>query len=177
MKTTIRNLISLLTLFSLLMANIQLADAGNLYRCGSAYQDVPCQGAAASGASTNKPLIKTKKKDDTTVSQNTDNQIPLKVDSDCKARGEASKYISGDREVGVTMDAQLEKNKYAPNLIKEVYRHRGSSLEVKNVIEQDCMQQKSLDSLAARLETEASRLRNTKSINVDPASSNKRAAE
>jgi len=177
MTKIIKNLINHMPLLMALFAAFAIYStatmAGTLYRCGNSFQDTPCQGAT--NATSSKPL-KTTKTDNNVTAQNSNSQ-PQKVDSDCKARGDASKNISWDREVGVTMEAQIEKNKYAPNLIKEVYSHRGSSLEVKSMIEQDCMQQKLLDSLAAKLEADASRLRRAKAISVDPAVANTQSAQ
>ena len=144
--------------------------AGTLYRCGNTFQDTPCQGT--NNAASNKPLktIKT----GTTTAATTTNPAVIPVDSNCKARGEAAKKISWDREVGVTADAQIEANKYgyAPSLIREVYTHRGSSLEVRNKIEQSCMEQKARNELAARLEASAERLRDGDNLQSTEAANN-----
>ena len=109
----------------------QSAFAANLYRCGSSYQDTPCKDAAS-----------TKSIKKITQSANQPGQY---VDSDCKKRGEDAKKIMWAREVGKTAEQQLEEGTYSSNLISEVYNRRGSSLEVKNAIEQECMKQKEQD--------------------------------
>jgi len=78
------------------------------------------------------------------------------------------------REVGKTLDQQLESSndRYSQALIKDVYNHRGSSLEVRNAIEQECMQQKEQDKLADKLITEAQRLRSKASSSLESAANN-----
>ena len=166
---TIKNLISHITLLMAFAIYSTATMAGTLYRCGNTFQDTPCQGA--NNATNNKPLktIKTG-----TTAAATTNTATIPVDSNCKARGEAAKKISWDREVGVTADAQIEANKYgyAPSLIREVYTHRGSSLEVRNKIEQSCMEQKARNELAARLEASAERLRDGDNLQSTEAANN-----
>jgi hypothetical protein len=45
--------------------------------------------------------------------------------------------------------------------VNEVYNNRGTTLEVKNTIEQSCMQQKEQNKLAEELLKEAKRLKKT----------------
>lgn len=129
--------------------------AGTLYRCGNTYQDIPCQNAS------NSSIVK--KSNTLSVNEKPLNQGQRfeKVDADCKQDGEIAKKIMWAREMGRTLDEQLEAtpDSVTRGVIKEVYKHRGSSLEVKDIIEQECMQQKEKDRLAIQLEIEAARLR------------------
>jgi len=144
--------------------------AANFYRCGNSYQDTPC-----TSASVNNKTIKSSAKTTSSVSSNNDLQQFAKIDVDCKQRGDAAKKISWTREVGKTLDQQLEsaKDGYTQALVRDVYNHRGSSLDVKNAIEQECMQQKEQDKLADKLIIEAQKLRSSGKAGIaSPASSN-----
>lgn len=149
---------------AVLLVCSQAVLAVNLYRCGSSYQDTPCMSTGAS----NKTI-----KSNAKVA-NTDSSQPEKIDTNCKQRGEAAKKIMWAREVGKTLDQQLESSndRYSQVLIKDVYNHRGSSLEVRNAIEQECMQQKEQDKLADKLITEAQRLRSKGSSSLESAANN-----
>lgn len=144
--------------------------AADFYRCGNSYQDTPC-------TSTNdkNKTIKNSAKTTNGVSSNSDLQQFAKIDVDCKQRGESTKKISWAREGGKTLDQQLEsaKDGQTQALMREVYNHRGSSLDVRNAIEQECMQQKEQDKLADKLIIEAQKLRsNGKAGITSSASSN-----
>ena len=119
--------------------------------------------------------IKSSKKTTSDVSGNNDLQQFAKIDADCKQRGDATKKISWAREVGRTLDQQLESanDGHTQALMRDVYNHRGSSLDIRNAIEQECMQQKEQDKLADKLIIEAQKLRsNGKAGIASPANSN-----
>jgi len=139
-----------------LLVCTQAAPAASFYRCGSSYQDTPC--ASAGG---NNKTIKSSAKTTSSVSSNDDLQQFAKIDADCKQRGDATKKISWAREGGKTLDQQLEsaKDGHTQALMRDVYNHRGSSLDVRNAIEQECMQQKEQDKLADKLIIEAQKIR------------------
>lgn len=152
----------------MLLVCSQATPAADFYRCGNSYQDTPC-----ANASIINKTIKSNAKVTNEVSNSNDLQ-PVKIDADCKQRGEAAKKIMWAREVGKTLDQQLETSQdgYTQALVKNVYNHRGSSLEVRNAIEQECMQQKEQDKLADRLIIEAQKLRNNGSTGIEnPANS------
>ena len=147
----------------------QAALAADFYRCGNSYQDTPC-----ASTSVNNKTIKSSAKTTSSVSSNNDLQQFAKIDADCKQRGDATKKISWAREGGKTLDQQLEsaKDGQTQALVREVYNHRGSSLDVRNAIEQECMQQKEQDKLADKLIIEAQKLRsNGKTSIASPVSS------
>lgn len=141
--------------------------AANLYRCGNSYQDRPCKEAA-----TNKP-IKNIAQSSSKVADG--NHAVQKIDTDCMQRGDAAKKIMWAREVGKTADQQIEEaqSSYSRALVRDVYNHRGSSLEVKNAIEQECMQQKEQDRLAEKLILEAERLRGSRGVSVESSANSK----
>lgn len=154
----------------MLLVCAQAVSATDFYRCGNVYQHTPC-----ASTSVNNITVKSSAKTTNSVSGNNDLQQFAKIDADCKQRGDAAKKISWTREVGKTLDQQLEsaKDGYTQALIRDVYNHRGSSLDVKNAIEQECMQQKEQDKLADKLIIEAQKLRsNGKAGIASPVSSN-----
>ena len=119
--------------FVTLMAASSVSGAQQMYRCGSTYQDRPCEagtpdkvfhsstpaGVSASGAQ----------------------QL---MDSDCIKRGVQAQQIVWSRESGKTADDLTAK---APNepyrkLIADVYAVRGTAPEVRSLIQTKCMQEK-----------------------------------
>lgn len=159
-----KSLIFKVLAFSLLIYS-QSTIATDLYRCGNSYQDTPCKEAT-------KPIKR--------LAQNTNkvadgSLAPQKIDADCKQRGDAAKKIMWAREVGKTADQQIEEAQsgYSRALIRDVYNHRGSSLEVKNAIEQECMQQKEQDRLAEKLIIEAERLRGNRGVSAESSADSK----
>lgn len=144
----------------------QFTIAANLYRCGNSYQDTPCKEA------TTKPIKNIAQPSSKAANEN---QVVQKIDADCKQRGEAAKKIMWAREVGKTADQQIEESQsgYSRALVRDVYNHRGSSLEVKNAIEQECMQQKEQDRLAEKLIIEAERLRGNRGVSVESSADSK----
>lgn len=154
MKTTILFIITCVYL------TCQTLFAADLYRCGSTFQDTPCAGAVKSKV----------------ISTSNTNQTTKAVDKDCLQQGESAKKIMWMREVGKTAEDQISTaTEYATKkLIPQVYKLHGSSIEVKAMIEHECMQQKERNLLAAKMMVEATRLRNgtsnanTGKINVQP---------
>jgi hypothetical protein len=146
--------------FSLIIYS-QSTIAANLYRCGNSYQDTPCKDSASS-----KPVKK--------IAQSS-NQVTQHIDADCKQRGDEAKKIMWAREVGKTADQQIEEaqNGYSKGLIREVYTHRGSSLEVKNAIEKECMVQKEQDRAANALIEAALKSRGDKNASLENSSASK----
>ncbi len=147
----------------------QSSIAADLYRCGNSYQDTPCKETTA---------VKPIKSIASSSSKAADgNQVAQKIDADCKQRGNAAKKIMWAREGGKTADQQIEEAQdgFSRVLIRDVYTHRGSSLEVRNAIEQECMQQKEQDRLAVKLIIEAQRLRGNGSESMEKPYTNKSA--
>ena len=136
----------------------QTSTAADMYRCGNAFQDTPC---ITSNSKTTKDAVKA-----TSAKQQNNHLSPFNIDADCKQRGDAAKKIMWLREVGKTQAQQLEgaQDSQTKTLIKDVYSHNGSSLEVRNAIEQECMQQKEQDKLAEKLLIESNRLKGTTTL-------------
>ena len=113
-----------------------LVNAQSMYRCGSVYQDQPCQGKdpgkrignTGSQESTGKPVS----------------------DSECAQRGADTLKIVWRKEAGASAQKQMEdidaqrssRESEQKRLIAEVYNKRGSALEVRAAIEADCMLEK-----------------------------------
>lgn len=135
-----------------MLLSTQLTFAATMYRCGNSFQDTPC-------TNKNKSTQSPTKANSSPTQQST--APTLKVDADCKQRGDDAKKIMWLREAGKTQTQQIESapNHHAKTLVKDVYNLRGTSLEVKNAIEQACMQQKEQDKLANQLMLEAQRLK------------------
>ncbi len=137
-------------LFIVSWQNVQ----AELYRCGNTYQDTPCKISNGNSNVSNPIKIKTTANSGTAQAGKT-------VDADCTQRGNIAKKIMWMRETGKTAEEQIAnpQDGASERLIRDVYNHRGSSIQVKNAIEQECMQQKEKDALAEKYMKEAERLR------------------
>lgn len=123
--------------------------AADFYRCGNVYQDRPCANASQAKVISSKSSAAAEPR-----------AGARQVDADCMKKGEASKKVVWLRESGKTEEDQLStaKDGYTRRLVGEVYQRRGSAIEVKKAIEDECMAQKEKDRLAAALYIEAQRL-------------------
>lgn len=119
--------------------------AQSMYRCGSVYQDRPCEGkdpgkrigSAGSPQSADKPVS----------------------DTECAQRGAETLKIVWKREAGASADKQIadlnagragsSKLFDERKLIADVYNKRGSAPEVRAAIEADCMLEKERAAQAA----------------------------
>lgn len=123
------------------------AQAQKMYRCGNVYQDQPCsggqQGRVVSSTGTSQPAA-----------------ASSAVDSYCAQRGENAQKIMWAKEAGRTEEMQLSaaSNSEERRLIGEVYRKRGSSVQVRVAIEADCMAERQRAEQAAALVEAAARL-------------------
>ncbi|HEY0842365.1 hypothetical protein [Methylotenera sp.] len=145
-------LLNLLTCALLCCA--QVTTAATMYRCGNSFQDTPCVNHSYSKAMNSAA----KQANDTEAKKDLS---PYVVDAGCKQRGDAAKKIMWQRQVGKTKEEQLEtaQDSQTHALISEVYNHRGTILEVRNSVEQTCMQQKEQDQLAEQLLLAAKKLK------------------
>jgi len=140
----------------------QDALADDLYRCGNTYQDTPCKGAVSKPinekppkkpAFTITPIPDTKK---TVVTK----EPVATEDTECKKRGEDAKVIAKLRELGVTANDQtaIATNDAQKALIKDIYGRSGSSFQVQNAVERECLQKKQKTTLASSWMAHAKRL-------------------
>jgi hypothetical protein len=122
---------------------------GTMFRCGSSYQDRPCDGGQPS-----------KVVGSSGARQQNTTAVPSAVDGDCADRGNRAKQIVWAKESGKTADVQMASatSEDERRLITEVYRQRGSSLDVQNAIQADCMAQKERAAQAAAMMEAASQL-------------------
>ncbi len=103
------------------------AAAQSMYRCGSTYQDRPCEGKQAGkligGSSSSTPTSATAS------------------DVECTKRGSDSLKIVWKREAGAMQDQQLANASSASEqkLINDVYARRGTSSDIRAAIEADCI--------------------------------------
>ncbi len=122
--------------FSLLCcANVS---AQHMYRCGSVYQDRPCEGGQQG------------KRIGSTGSSETAKPV---ADADCAKRGANTLKIVWAREAGASAERQLSdaQGSDARKLIADVYNKRGSAPEVRAAIEADCMVEKERAAQAAAM--------------------------
>lgn len=134
----------LFCLAPLLGALCSPALAGTMFRCGSSYQDRPCDAgqpakvinssgvarervSAPAHAAASAPVA-------TTVAA-------PRVDAECAARGNRAKQIVWAKESGRTAEVQLAaaNSEDARRLISDVFARNGSSLDIRRDVEADCM--------------------------------------
>ncbi len=124
---------------ALLLLLSMTAQAQKMYRCGSAYQDRPCEGAQPAKEVRNfdsapKPV----------ASASTDGQ--------CRQRGIDSQKIVWSREAGALAEKlKLNASEDEKNLITDVYSKRGSAPEIRAAIEADCIAAKKQAEQAAAM--------------------------
>ena len=120
--------------------------AQTMYRCGNVYQDRPCadQPGRVIGSSTKASQSPTESA----------------IDGDCSRRGAAALKIVWARESGRTEEMQLSSSTHPGErkLISDVYRKRGSSVDVRSAIEADCVAEKARAAQAAALIEAAGKL-------------------
>lgn len=120
-----------------------LLHAQSMYRCGSVYQDRPCDG-----------------KDPGKRIGSTGSQEPAykpAADSECAQRGADALKIVWRREAGASAQKQMSdidvqnspRSTDQKRLIADVYNKRGSAPEVRVAIEADCMLEKEKAAQAA----------------------------
>ncbi|EHR72609.1 hypothetical protein BurJ1DRAFT_3806 [Burkholderiales bacterium JOSHI_001] len=113
------------------------AQAQKMYRCGSNYQDRPCSGQdsrviSRSGAGQDMPAA-------------------APVDAGCAKRAADAQKLAWVRETGKTEAEQAAAQPGQRDLVAEVYRRRGSSLEIRNAIEAECVAEKERSAQAAAM--------------------------
>ncbi|MFZ6744024.1 hypothetical protein ACO0LC_12410 [Undibacterium sp. JH2W] len=104
--------------------------AQNLYRCGSTYQDKPCDNGQTGQIIKKNP------------SPSLSDKPPL--DANCIRRGEEAKKIIWMKEAGAFQDKLLADAKTSEQrkIIADVYAQRGNSNDIRLKIESDCMADK-----------------------------------
>ncbi|MFZ6875413.1 hypothetical protein ACO0LF_25385 [Undibacterium sp. Di27W] len=107
--------------------------AQNLYRCGSTYQDKPCDNGQAGQIIKKNP------------SPSLSDKPPL--DATCIRRGEEAKKIIWMKEAGAFQDKLIADAKTSEQrkIIADVYAQRGNSNDIRLKIESDCMADKDSD--------------------------------
>jgi hypothetical protein len=123
-----RRRITLLAFLCLLGAT--QVQAQTMYRCGSVYQDRPCdagKGRALGSTGTAAPAART-----------------TGVDAECAQRGRDSLKIVWSREGGATEERLLAEAKTPAEkrLVRDVYRRPGAASTVQSAVEADCVVEK-----------------------------------
>jgi hypothetical protein len=118
------------------------AQAQKVFRCGSNYQDRPCESGASSKA------VKGISQD--TVPATAVNQIS---DASCTKRGTDAQQIMWAREAGKTADVQTAQatSDDQRRLIADVFNRRGSAVDVRNAVQAACLEEKAQAAHAAAL--------------------------
>lgn len=136
-----------LAILVLLAGMAASAHAQKMYRCGNTYQDRPCTGEQPGKV---------------IGSSGTPQTAPAGSSADpyCARRGEKAQKIMWAKEAGRTEEMQLSAATHPEDrkLIGEVYRKRGSSVEVRAAIEADCMDERQRAAQAAALIDAAAKL-------------------
>lgn len=119
-----------------------------MFRCGSSYQDRPCDAGQPAKVINSSGVARDQKP--TTLPP----ASPLvatgaavapvgaaKVDAECAALGNRAKQVVWAKESGKTAEVQLAAatTEGDRRLIADVFNRRGSSLEVRQAVETDCM--------------------------------------
>ena len=141
--TTIRKCFAAMILPALLLAGLCTGvQAQKVFRCGSKYQDQPCDSATPSKevrglASGSAPAT---------------SSGPV-ADANCAKRGADAQQIMWAREAGKTAEAQTAQatSEDQRRLIADVFNRRGSALEVRNAVQANCMEEKAQAAQAAAL--------------------------
>lgn len=122
---------------------LALPAAAQMYRCGNAYQDRPCEGEPGKVIGSGSP------------SSSSSGSY-----AECNLRGEKAQKISWIRETGVMEEKQLASAKsYADKkLIQEVYQRRGTAVEIRAAVEADCRDEKDRAAQAAGLRSLANQI-------------------
>lgn len=115
-----------------------------MFRCGSSYQDRPCDAGQPS---------KVIGSNGASREQAAEDEAPTKADAECTALGNRAKQVVWAKETGKTAEAQLAAaaSENDRRLIADVYSRRGSSVVIAKGIEGDCMADKERMAQAAAL--------------------------
>jgi hypothetical protein len=141
----------LIGLFLVALLPVAGAHGQTLYRCGSSYQDRPCDSAdnqrvvghgqnASADAAAGSPA-------------SGGASVSAAAQGQCRQRGVAAEKIMWAREAGQTLPQQLADTARPvnPDLANDVYQRHGSAAEVRRAVEQDCLADAQQAAEAARL--------------------------
>ncbi|RZL02825.1 MAG: hypothetical protein EOP36_07525 [Rubrivivax sp.] len=117
---------------------------GTMFRCGSSYQDRPCDAGQPAKVIGGSGVVRehvSASSPAPVASAGTAVVVAPRVDAECAAQGNRAKQIVWAKESGRTADVQLAAATSDDDrrLITDVYRRRGSALDVRSGVEADCM--------------------------------------
>jgi hypothetical protein len=133
-------------LFKTLVCSLALLASGHsfaLYRCGSVFQDRPCDITDAQGAAAKSDRAAVKPSADSTAKAPAGTVSPFAMA--CSRVGKSSLDIIWKREAGALREAQYanaEGNPEHKNLVDAVYEQRGTAPQIRAAIEADCIGEK-----------------------------------
>jgi hypothetical protein len=110
--------------------------AQTMYRCGSSYQDRPCDNTASQKVVGTPSVARPQ----SSGGIDADAAASGATDRHCRERGIQAEKIMWAREGGATLNQQLSDYAHPVNgaLATDVYQRRGSAAEVRRAVEQDC---------------------------------------
>jgi len=116
--------------------------AQKVFRCGSNYQDRPCDSAT--------PSKEVRGVGQGSAATTSPGQVS---DASCAKRGADAQQIMWAREAGKTAEAQTAQatSEDQRRLIADVFNRRGSAVEVRNAVQANCMEEKAQAAQAAAL--------------------------
>ncbi|MES2583491.1 MAG: hypothetical protein V4627_12300 [Pseudomonadota bacterium] len=129
-------LVAVLWLSAVLMAGSSAAMAQQMYRCGSIYQDRPCEAGA--------PDKVMRSSGGEAAQSNTPRPV---ADPYCIKRGTDAQQIMWARESGKTaeeLSRQAQNDPQRQQLIAEVYAQRGTAPQVRDAIQAQCLRDRDL---------------------------------
>lgn len=142
MPRTPRSLLFCLAPLALALCTPALA--GTMFRCGSSYQDRPCDAGQPAKVINSSGVARER----VSAPAHAPVSAPVatavaatRVDAECAARGNRAKQIVWAKESGRTAEVQLAdaRTEDARRLISDVYARSGSSVDIRRDVEADCM--------------------------------------
>jgi hypothetical protein len=134
------------SLLKTLVCSLALLASGQsfaLYRCGSVFQDRPCDITDAQAAAATNARAGAKPPADSTAAAPAGTVSPFAMA--CSRVGKSSLDIIWKREAGALREAQYanaEGNPEHKNLVDAVYEQRGTAPQIRAAIEADCIGEK-----------------------------------
>jgi len=135
-------------LLAALACSVLPASAQTMYRCGNAFQDHPCgsgQAGQAIGTGASPAAARA-------------SAASPRLSAECAQRGIAAQKIKWMRDAGKTQQDQLAAaGQDQQELIADVYRRQGTSVQVRAAIEDDCIAEQERTAQASALLAAANR--------------------
>lgn len=140
------------TLLACAFSSVSYSLADERYKCGASNQDIPCKITVNSKSGDSKPAIVTQPANKAA--------FPSVAKANCQQRGEIAKGIAVLRDARKSENQQLQAttDSNLQALIRDVYSHSGSALQVQHRVERECTQQQVKDRLIKKQWAESEKL-------------------